>query len=776
MENSKDNVFQSVGQWFLMGLAFLFPLWVVPSTIAPIEFNKEVLVAVVVFLAFIFYLTYSIKKGSLSVLYHWSSALLGVLMFTWLLSAIFAGYPQAIWGGTLATTSFFDTLTFILLTLLIMHLFDDAKSIMRLFTAIIGGLSLYFLSVLLFSVFGLGASMDSFFGGLFQTRSFNTMGSWNTVAFVAGFFIVMIYPFLLKTAGKLFWVALSSFILAIFLLIYVNFIVPVIILGCFALLLLSYSIWKKNLSSRNLAIPMALLLVSVMSFFLNDFLASSFSFPAPLEVSVNPSATLKIASQALRENIIFGAGPASFGYLWDQFKPLEINNTIFWGIRFMTGSSFLLSLAAEIGFLGWALFISFLGIVWFWGIKALTRALGEGELMLSLSSFLILSYSLIVWIFYSAGYALFFLGFLALGMELAILRMSGILKLREFALYTEGPRGFISALFAVFLILAGVGGLYVAVSRYAGQVAYANGVVAFNRSNNIDAAENALVLALKSDKSNDLYLRTLADLYSVRASLLLRDNITPTELLGSQFKEVLDKAISHALNATKASPQDFQNYRSLGKIYELLVGLNASGALDAAEAQYDTAIKLAPRNPLLWRDKATAYLSEFSLNRSKESLELAEKALIKSVELKPDYAEGHFLLAQVHDAKGEVSEAIIRGEAAALLAPNDIGTLFQLGLLYYRSNRYSDAEIVFKRAVEINNIYSNARYFLGLIYDKTNRKQDAINEFEKIASFNPDNEEVKVILANLKAGNGALNSVPPPAPERRQEPPVQENR
>ena len=773
MENSKNNVFQSVGQWFLMVLALAFPLWVLPSTVAPVEFNKSVFTAALVFLAFIFYLIHSIKKGSLSVLYHWSGILLGVLVILWLLSAVFAGYSQAIWGGVLSSSSFFDTLTFFLLALLIMFLFDDARSLTKLFFSAGAGLFLYFLSVIFFSVFNFGPSMGNFLGGLFQARAFNTMGSWNTVAFVAGFFIVMTYPFLLKAYGKFFWAGLFSFFLALFLVIYVNFIVPILIVGCFALLLLSYSIWKKNLSTRALAIPMILLLVSVFAYFLSDFNSATFIFPSPMEVSVNSATTFDVVSGALKENLIFGSGPASFGFLWDRFKPAEVNKTVFWGIRFTIGSSYLATLLGEIGLLGWMLLVVFLAFLWFWSIKALTGNLEESESVLALSAFLLLSYSIMVWAFYATGYSLVFLGFFAVGIQLAVLRIAGILRMREFPLYSAGPKGFISALCAVFLILAGVAGLYAAISRYTGQIAYANGVNAFNQSNNIDTAESNLLLALKADGSNDLYMRTLADLYLVRARLFLQDRSAPPELLGSKFKDSLDKAISSAQNAIKASPRDFQNYRSLGKMYELLVGLNAAGALDAAEAQYDEAVKHAPKNPLLWRDKAVTYLSDFSLTKSKNSLEQAEKALLKAVELKQDYAEGHFLLAQVHDAKGEVEEATRRGEAAALLAPNDIGTLFQLGLLYYRSNRLEDAEIVFRRAVEINDFYSNARYFLGLIYDRMNRKNDAIAEFEKIASLNPDNDEVKRILTNLREGRKALNTIPPPAPERRKEPPVQ---
>ena len=147
---------------------------------------------------------------------------------------------------------------------------------------------------------------------------------------------------------------------------------------------------------------------------------------------------------------------------------------------------------------------------------------------------------------------------------------------------------------------------------------------------------------------------------------------------------------------------------------------------------------------------------------------------MKAVALKPDYAEGHFLLAQVFDAEGQAAEAIRRGEAAALLAPQDIGTLFQLGLLYYRANRLQDAEIVFRRSTEISPNYSNARYFLGLIYDKLGKKTDAASEFQKILALNPDNEEVKKIISNLKAGKTALAGIVPPSqsPEKRKELPV----
>ncbi len=70
----------------------------------------------------------------------------------------------------------------------------------------------------------------------------------------------------------------------------------------------------------------------------------------------------------------------------------------------------------------------------------------------------------------------------------------------------------------------------------------------------------------------------------------------------------------------------------------------------------------------------------------------------------------------------------------------------------------------------MNENYSNARYFLGLIYDKEGKENKAIEQFGKIEELNPDNEEVKKILANLKAGKPALEGITPAQPPIEEKP------
>jgi tetratricopeptide (TPR) repeat protein len=77
----------------------------------------------------------------------------------------------------------------------------------------------------------------------------------------------------------------------------------------------------------------------------------------------------------------------------------------------------------------------------------------------------------------------------------------------------------------------------------------------------------------------------------------------------------------------------------------------------------------------------------------------------------------------------------------------------------------------------MNPQYSNARYFLGLIYSRAKSTDAAIAQFEEIMKLNPDNQEVKKILDNLRMGKPALDGIAPPAtpPEQRNQPPISEN-
>ncbi len=142
---------------------------------------------------------------------------------------------------------------------------------------------------------------------------------------------------------------------------------------------------------------------------------------------------------------------------------------------------------------------------------------------------------------------------------------------------------------------------------------------------------------------------------------------------------------------------------------------------------------------------------------------------------KPNYTEALFLLAQMDIEDGNLRQAITRAENAALLSPNDAGIFFQLGFLRYRASDYAPAREALLRATALIPNYANAQYFLGLSEAALGNRQAAIAQFEAIAALNPDNTEIKSILANLRAGRAPFASGAKDTPDKRSTLPVKDN-
>lgn len=768
MEISTSNdKFYKFSQWSILLLAFLLPFWFLPTTVAPVEFNKIFIVSILVIVSFAFYLADAVIKARIRITMHKSFILAAASILFWFFSSVFSNAgPSAIWGVGGEISSFFIILVLFLLSYLVVSLFSQEQHFKKLFLAFSAGF-IIFLAFTLLSFFGIG----KFIGGLFVNPLFNTIGSWNSVALASSFFVMMIFPFLAQSSGVKRFILGIIFLAFLFTILLVDFPLVWAFLSVFGLLFLSYAIWKRNVGSSALIFGLLFFLISVFGFSFRGLVSGQFGIAPPIEVSVSHKTTADIVWRSLKEDLFFGKGPTTFRYIWDLYKPSDVNQTVFWGTRFDSGSSYLLSLSGEIGMFSWLLFLSFLGYLWYLGLKMIS--LKQKDKALFLFPFFLFSYTILMWIFYPVGFTLACFGFLSIGFLLAALKIKGFIKVYDISLFGEGSMGFVSALIVVAFMLANIGGIYISATKYAAQVFFKNGINAFS-AGNLDLAENKILLASKIDPRNSAYFSALSQIYTTKAQIVLQEKATAAELLSSRFKDTIDKSFEASQMAIKLSPLDFKNFQALGKIYEFLVSLNVEGASAAALQQYDEAIKRSPSNPSIFRDRSLVYITESLVKNNPNPLELAEKELLKAIELKSDYSAAHFLLAQIFDVRGNSAEAIKRGEAAALIAPNDIGTLFQLGLLYYKDNRLKEAEVVFKRAISINPNYSNARYFLGFVFDKTNRKESAIAEFEKILSLNPGNMEVQKILSNLHDGKNALLGISPPgpSPEKRKEAPI----
>ncbi|MEX1087021.1 MAG: tetratricopeptide repeat protein, partial [Candidatus Paceibacterota bacterium] len=167
------------------------------------------------------------------------------------------------------------------------------------------------------------------------------------------------------------------------------------------------------------------------------------------------------------------------------------------------------------------------------------------------------------------------------------------------------------------------------------------------------------------------------------------------------------------------------------------------GAYDRADQALAEAIERNPKSPALRLQRAR-------LEIANEDLQAARTYIAEARELKSNYTEAIFLLAQIEASEGNIAEAIAQTEQVANLAPRDAGLLFQLGLLYYQDENYSGAVQALGRATELVDGYANAQYFLGLSQYRLGNTEEAIALFEGLVETNPDNSDLQQILTNMR--------------------------
>lgn len=587
-------------------------------------------------------------------------------------------------------------------------------------------------------------------------------------------------------------------------------------------------------------LPLALMVIVAILFFVQPPISAIVQLPAEVRPSMRATFDIaKGTLSSGVTNAIFGSGPATFLYEYLIHRSADLNATAFWGVRFSQGFATIPSMLVTGGALGIVSLFAFLGLfIWtgFKGVAALSRRTITPSLLLSkegnnvsdaegvaesasplyeggdnrgggggsaekiaLISFVSFLFLLLSWFYYPVNFSIFIFTFLFAGMVLAALRIGGAMENFEFSLLQTPQRTFALSLVIIVLIVIVVVGVYWEGQRYIASILHTFGVQAYNKTQNIDEAMQKVGLAVNLDNSDDRYWRTFSQLLALRAQEVLRNQTLDAAQLQQRYQVILQSQIQAGQQAVKVNPADPLNWRQLGAIYEdniVIVGGSDRFATD----NYLGAAERNPKNPTEFLNVARAYvrsvdtiqgriarLSQADPKANKDEIEKlqAERAeklnkalenLQKSISIKGDYAPAHFLASQVYERQGNRELAIQKTVETRNLNPLDTGVGYQLGLLYYLDSQFEKARDELERVVSLSETFSNARYFLGLAHDKLGNEEKAVQQFEKISELNPDNQEVKKILENLRAGKDALANVVPPAqpPQQRIEPPVEQ--
>jgi tetratricopeptide (TPR) repeat protein len=784
---TQEIIWEKLSRYAFLFLIFIFPLWILPYTIFPLEFNKAFLFYAVTIFACVFWFISILQKGAFRIPKSIALLALTGIVIVWFVSSLFASPNLSLsLIGSGHELSTFLSLTFLAIGLFLISVnFQSAKAALFYYLLLFASS----LIVFIFQFFHSGFGINLFPWNIFQNNFSNTIGSWNEVGIFSGFIGILAAVLLefLPLSKRLKIFLLLTLIVSLAGLFFVNFTTAWIVFGSFLVIFSVYllSVFPRTnyavseiMETTEIRRPRRLIrfvipviLIAIFCIFARILIGDFISSLGINFVEIRPAwnSTWQVIKSVLKENVLLGSGPNTFWYDWSRFKPADLNLTLFWEFPFRSGIGLLPSMVAETGILGVAAWFAFLVFVLFYGLKAVAYSEDKMTRALLFASFF---GSLYLWTFvviYTPGFLLLALAFLTTGILIALLCQSGRIKVIEASFLNNAKLSFISSLIVVFLLITSVATFYLLSQKYWAAYSFGKGMLVFNTTGNIDEAEVLINRASRFD-AQDRYFRVLSEIGLLRIQQLLAAPNIPADDFQVQLQNLIAYSINSGQSATRANPLDFSNWMSLGLVYESLLPLQIAGSGEAAINAYKEAAKHAPFDPrpLFTAGRVAIQVNDFNS---------AKSYFGSAVNLKGDYAPALFLLSQVEVQEGNLKGAITRTEQVFLLAPNDIGVLFQLGLLYYQDKNFVNSRLALERVVALDSNYSNARYFLGLIYDNEGRVQDAMMQFERIEQLNPDNQEVKQILTNLREGRKALETISPPqpSPEKRKEAPVDES-
>lgn len=159
------------------------------------------------------------------------------------------------------------------------------------------------------------------------------------------------------------------------------------------------------------------------------------------------------------------------------------------------------------------------------------------------------------------------------------------------------------------------------------------------------------------------------------------------------------------------------------------------GQVDKAIKEYELALSKDNKSTIVHLSLAASLIKKNDLPKAIKELNLV-------VKLDPEAVEPHAILAvlfliqdKLDLATGEYEIAL---KCASKLNPNDISIYKSLAVLYFKQNRFKEAEKSFRLISDLDPNDPKAHFYLGSVYNEL--KDDALSEKEikKALELNPD--------------------------------------
>jgi len=339
-----------------------------------------------------------------------------------------------------------------------------------------------------------------------------------------------------------------------------------------------------------------------------------------------------IALETLKQNPLWGVGPANFVSAFNRFRPPVFNHYHFWNQRFAWASNYPLYLLTTTGFLG------LLAFFWLaWRVIKNLAATTKQPFYLGIITSLFLLFIL------PLNFLLLFLIFTLLALW-APSRATAVWKV-------SGP--ILLALALVFASLV----FYLGGRAYAAEIYFKKSLDALKQNQGFQAYEKQVRAYRLNPYRIDYRIA-----YSQTNLILANALASQTDLTDQERTDItrlVQQAIREARIATMLNPTDAKNWENLAQIYRRLINF-AQGADQWAMAAYQQAILTDPVNPRIRVNFGGLF---YSLGNYEAAITHFQNA----INLKPDYANAYYNLAAALKENEEIEKAVTAMEAVVNL-------------------------------------------------------------------------------------------------------------
>ena len=190
-----------------------------------------------------------------------------------------------------------------------------------------------------------------------------------------------------------------------------------------------------------------------------------------------------------------------------------------------------------------------------------------------------------------------------------------------------------------------------------------------------------------------------------------------------------EAAVEFLSRAIEADPQFVAAQHALGVVHQNL------GNRWKAAAQFRASAQLDPTYAEPYKALGDLYLTA-----PRRLFEEAIKAYAKAIELRPFFAEAHVGLGDALAAKGEVDPAVAAYQRGIEHNPMNARVHVSLGKLYYsEKGLYYESVNAYKKAIDLDPAYLDARMGLAEVYEDKGLYKEAIEEYRKVVDADAKN-------------------------------------